>query len=282
MIVDTHAHYLEPPTPERPHHGTSPMAPITYDALAAQAAAAGIDRLVQVTASPMGYDNRYSFEGAAARPDRVLGVIGRVDPLAPAMRDDLAAFAATPRALGIRLTLFHDWSADWLRERALEPFLGEAARLGVPVQIFAPFQNRELAETAHRHDGVRFIVDHMNIRRGSGLAPGEAFAHWDDLIALAQLPNVWIKVSYFPEAAMDSEPFPYRSAQERFRELYEKAGAARLVWGSNYPPAKQACSYLRTLAFVRDECRFLASADREAILGGNFLKEFGAGIGRRG
>lgn len=280
MIIDTHAHYLQPPLPDRPYHAHAPMAPISIDELVAEAETAGIDRIVQVTASTMGYDNRYSFEGAVARPDKVLGVIGRLDPLTRTIRDDLAAFAAQPRALGIRLTLFHDWSAEWLRERVLEEFLGHAAVLDVPIQIFAPFQNGELADTARRHPGVRFIVDHMNIRRGNGLKKGEAFAQWPKLITLAALPNVWIKVSYFPEAAMDAEVYPYVEAQERFRELYERVGAARLVWGSNYPPAKQACTYEQTLQFVRDECRFLDDADRQAILGGNFLNAFGGGIPR--
>jgi predicted TIM-barrel fold metal-dependent hydrolase len=64
----------------------------------------------------------------------------------------------------------------------------------------------------------------------------------------------------------------------RFRELYESVGATRLIWGSNYPPAKRACTYGQALQFIRDECDFLTAADRDAILGGNFMKAFGAGI----
>ena len=74
------------------------------------------------------------------------------------------------------------------------------------------------------------------------------------MIVLAGEPNVWMKVSYFPEAAGFSEKYPFPWAKERFRELFERVGSQRMVWGSNYPPVLTACSYNQALAFVRDEC----------------------------
>jgi L-fuconolactonase len=252
-IVDSHTHYIEPPTDARPYALQSAMHPLSFDEIASQAAAAGVDQVVQVTASTMGDDNRYSFEGHAARPDRVLGVVGRFDPVAPKVRERLAAYRAQRGALGIRLTLFHDFSAGWLRDRALDECLRAAADLDVAVCLFAPGQTAALRETLERHPRTRVIVDHMNIRHE---------------------PNAWIKVSYFPEAAMGSEAYPYPTAQRRFRELYEAVGAGRLVWGSNYPVVARACTWREALDFVRVECDFLAAQDRDAILGGNFLGHF--------
>lgn len=275
MIVDCHTHYIEPEAPGRPYVYPGTLAPISYDQIADQASALGIDRVVQVTASTMGYDNRYSVEGAVARADRVLGVVGRFDPLAPGVADRLAAYWSQPQVLGIRITTFHEPSAKrWLADRALEPFLLAAGRQGVPVCVHAPFQNRELLETVQRHPAVRFIVDHMNVRHERGLSAQAAFSQWAGLLRIAALPNAWVKVSYFPEAVMESERYPFPTAQQRFRELVEHAGAGRLVWGSNYPPVERACTWREALDFIREACGFLSPADRDGILGGNFLRDF--------
>src|SRR5687768_12445074 len=79
LIVDSHTHYIEPDLPDRPYAHKAAMAPVTFEEIAAQAAEAGIDRVVQVTASTMGEDNRYSVEGAKALPERIAGVVGRFD-----------------------------------------------------------------------------------------------------------------------------------------------------------------------------------------------------------
>lgn len=273
-IVDSHTHYIQPPLADRPYLNASAMHPLSFDELAAQADAAGIDRVVQVTASTMGEDNRYSFEGYHARPDKVLGVVGRFDPIAPHVRERLEKYRGQPGALGIRLTLFHDWSEPWLRERALDRFLEAAGQLQVPVCIHAPRQTAELLRTVRRHPATRFIVDHMNIRHEPGMTAHEAFGQWRELLELASAPNAWIKVSYFPEAAMGSETYPYPTARERFRQLYESTGPARLLWGSNYPVVTRACGWREALDFVKAECGFLPPADRDAILGGNFLRDF--------
>lgn len=274
LIVDAHCHYLEANRPDRPYVNASAMHPLSVDALASAADAVGIDRLVQVTSSAMGDDNAYSLEGAAARPDKVLGIVGRFDPIAPRVEERLRAYAAQPHVLSLRLTLFLEESKNWLRDRALQPFLRAAAAIDFPVCIHAPFQNPEMQETARRHPGVRFIVDHMNIRIEPGMSAETAFRQWPALCALAQEPNVWIKASYFCEAASGSESYPYPTARARFRTLYEAAGAARIVWGSNYPVVQRACGYREALEFVRTECDFLAPADCGAILGDNFLRSF--------
>jgi predicted TIM-barrel fold metal-dependent hydrolase len=273
-IVDSHTHYIEPPRADRPYVNASAMHPVSFDEIAAQAQAAGIDRVVQVTASTMGDDNRYSFEGFTARPDKVLGVVGRFDPLAPDVFERLERYLEQPGALGVRLTLFHAWSEGWLRERALDDFLHAAGEFDMPVCIHAPGQTAELLATVKRHPAVRFIVDHMNIRHEPGMTADQAFGQWRELLTLAAHPGVWTKVSYFPEAAMGSEKYPYPSARRRFRELYEHAGADRLIWGSNYPVVTRACGWREALDFVRVECDFLAPADRDAILGGNFIRDF--------
>ena len=277
MVIDSHTHYQQEPTADRPYVNASAMHPLTWDELCAEADKVGVDRLVQVTASAMGDDNRYSLEGALARPDRILGVVGRFDPIAPDVDARLRAYAAQTNVLSLRLTLFLETAKHWLRDRALDDFLHCAAKINFPVCIHAPFMNVEFRETAQRHPDVRFIVDHMNIRIEPGMTVQTAFRQWRELCQLATEPNVWIKASYFCEAANGTESYPYPTARARFKELYEFAGADRIIWGSNYPVVKRACGYLEALEFVRTECDFLSKPDLAAILGGNFARDFASG-----
>lgn len=278
MIVDTHVHYREPPSADHPYRQDGvQMQEMSAEALLEAAGRAGVDAIVQVTPSILGYDNAYSFREAARRPERIVGVIARFDPMAPGMEERLAALQAEPEFLGVRFTLFNDWNETWLQEGRLNPFLEVAQRRDVAVQIFAPYRSAEMAATARRFPGVRFLFDHMGLRHFPGVPIAETYRQWDELLALSGVPNVWIKVSHFPESVATEERSPFPSAQLRLRQLYERAGATRLVWGSNFPPVQRACTYRQAVDLIRTDCSFLTMADREAILGGNFLASFAPG-----
>jgi L-fuconolactonase len=274
MIIDTHVHYTEPASAARPYAlPPGSVTPVSVDALVDEARSLGIDRIVQVTASCMGNDNAYAFEGARARPDGVFGVVGRFDPFAPGLPERLADFMAQPGVIGVRHTLHHPWTAAWLAHRVLDPFLAEAQRRDVPVFLYAPDQAAELADTARRFPGVRLVIDHTALQH-VGASLDEVYAGWDRVIALGALPNVWLKVSYFPESAARFEAFPFPTSQSRFKALHEAVGSSRMVWGSNFPPLAHLSSWRDALSFMRDHCAFLSKDDRADILGRNFARDF--------
>jgi predicted TIM-barrel fold metal-dependent hydrolase len=137
------------------------------------------------------------------------------------------------------------------------------------VEIFAPFQTEEITKVALAYPGIQFLIDHMTIRIMKEYP--DRFFKWQDVLRLGELPNIWMKVSYFPEAAVGSETYPFVHSQQRFKQLYDHIGAGKMVWGSNFPPVKRACSYKQSVDFIKDECNFLTSADKTAIFGQNFL-----------
>lgn len=283
MIVDTHVHYTQPPSVTRPYaHPPGGVLPMAVDEVVAQAQAAGIDRVVQVTPSPMGFDNRYAFEGAQLRPDCVAGIIGRLDPFAPQLQQRLQDFCSLPGVVGVRYTLHHDWAADWLATGKLEPLFAAAQEQGAAVFLYAPDQCEQLQRVARAYPRLRLVVDHTALRHAAGRSLAENFAQWKQVIALARHENVWMKVSYFPEAAAGSEPWPYPTASLRFRELYEAVGAKRMLWGSNFPVVAHLCTYSQALDFIRLGCDFLGDDDRADILGGNFYRHFAPAAPRDG
>jgi predicted TIM-barrel fold metal-dependent hydrolase len=275
MIVDTHVHAVEAPSAERPHDPKgSPAHTLSVEDLFNDARAAGVDKIVQVVPSAMGWDNRYGFEIADKYPDKVVGVIMRFDPFAPDLEARLRAAKEHKKMLGVRFTLTSAETGSWLKEGKLDPFFAAAEKIDTAVQLFAPYLVKESQETVRRYPKLRWLIDHMGLRYYAGKDNTQSFRQWPELLKLAQEPNAWIKCSYFPEAAKDIEQYPYPTAQAKFKELYESAGPSKLVWGSNYPPVTRACTYKQSVDWAVSECTFFKPADREAMLGGNFLKYF--------
>ncbi|TAM77616.1 hypothetical protein EPN44_02755 [bacterium] len=269
-VIDSHVHYWEAGRPDRPwsSDGADIGAPLLAEELLRDAAAAGVSKILQVTPSIMGFDNRYSIEAARRYPERIIGVIGRFDPTGDEVGRRLAQYVSQPGMLGARITLIKRWKR-WLLDGVLETFLAEAGRLRMPVQIYAPNQGALLREAAKRHGETTFLVDHMTLSHSDP----EPFRHWEDVLMLSDAPNVYVKVSYFPEVAHSA--YPFESVQPYFESLYERFGPDRLIWGSNYPPSRSACTYKESVEFVSGALSFLHAADRQKILGTTLLRALG-------
>jgi L-fuconolactonase len=269
MIIDSHLHFYDLSHHKRDAGDTTEH--LAFEDVLQQARAIGIDKITQVTPVAVGYDNSYSFTVAEQHPEDVLGVIARLDPLAADIEEQLIALLRRPKMLALRLTLIDKHNVHWLADRTLDSFFALAGKLGLPIELFAPFRVAEMHETVVRYPGIRWLIDHMGLRYYAGQDNRSAFRQWDDLLALAAEPNAWIKCSYFPEAAKDIEQYPYPLAAGYLRQLHD-AAPDRLIWGSNFPNVHRACTYGQSLDFIRKECDFLSAQDRSALLGGNFLR----------
>lgn len=266
-VIDTHVHYWEPASAERPYdpNGMNLGGHLLVEQLLKDMEAAGVDKIIQVTPSSLGFDNRYALEGAARHPDRIR-VFGRFDPSLPDLPGRLRAYIAQPYMIGVRFTLFGP-HGTWLEDGTLEPFWTEAEKLDIPVAVYAAYQPKALAEVGRRHPGLRLLIDHFTLRH-SNRRP--VFEHWPDVLAMADVPNIYVKASYLPEGTSESYPFP--KAQEYLKQAHDRFGPDRMLWGSNYPPTLRVCSYQESLDFIRVAADFIPPADREKILGGTALK----------
>jgi predicted TIM-barrel fold metal-dependent hydrolase len=270
MIIDAHVHFYDSPRPG--NHPTPVSDHLAFHEVLSEARASGVDKIVQVTPYAMGYDNDFSFAMAERHPDDVLGVIARLDPAAPETIDRLASLMRHSKMLALRLTLIEKERVGWLATGELDGFFARAEQLRVPIELFAPFRVLDMHATVRRFPGIPWLIGHMGLRHYAGMENKEPFGQWPQLLALAREPNVWIKCSYFPEAAKDLEAYPYRIARDHFLRLYEHAGPDRLVWGSDFPNVRRTCTYRQAVDFMRVECDFLAPTEREAIMASNFLR----------
>jgi L-fuconolactonase len=261
-VVDTHVHYWEPESPDRPYdaEGLRHRDPYAVENLIADMDAAGIDKTLQVTPTIMGYDNRYALEGAAKYPDR-LRVFGRFDAMSPDVGRRLEGWLDQPYLVGIRLTLFSPASQKWLAEGVEAPFWREAEKRDIPVAVFVMGQVDQVGKVAERHPGLRLLLDHAGSRFGE-----KRFVDLPQVLALEKLPNVSVKVSGIPENSR--ERYPFRDVQPYLRQVYERFGAGRLMWGSDYPVSAPRGTLREMVDFVGEACDFIPAADRAEILGG--------------
>jgi predicted TIM-barrel fold metal-dependent hydrolase len=69
--------------------------------------------------------------------------------------------------------------------------------------------------------------------------------------------------------------YPYPEAQALIRDLRDKYGAAKLVWGSDMPNVERFCTYRQCVDYVRRYCEFLTQAEKDLILGDNMVELLG-------
>ena len=188
MIVDTHVHV-----------GIWSGGNCSVEEVLANVSAAGVASFVQVTNSNVGWDNGPSLACADEHPERVLGVVGRFEPSAPDVPGRLRAYMSHPRMIGMRVQPKPP-NPEGLRSGMFDPTIAAAAKLGVPIAMFAPFEVSLMHEKVRRFSEGRFLIDHMGLDSKAKLDEAGTFAQWPELLKLAQEPNVWIKVSHFPQA----------------------------------------------------------------------------------
>lgn len=153
-------------------------------------------------------------------------------------------FWETVQELGIPLL----WDIRFVQRRTQADYLGEIER----VHRFAT-----------RFPRIRNILTHglPPHALGSGPIP-------DEILALLHEPNVTLEL-LFPLLYGASWEYPYAEARPIVRELYEKLGASKLLWGSDMPNVERSCTYRQSLTYLTRYCEFIPAGDLDLIVGGN-------------
>ena len=265
MIIDSQVHIWAPATAERPYatkNASKPHreVPLGHDELLREMDGAGVARCVLVPPTWEDDRNDTSLEAARLHPDR-FAVMGRIKLTAPESRALIATWKQQPHMLGVRLVFNRDQSADWLKDGTADWFWDAAERYDIPVMALAPNDVPKLGEIAERHPGLRLIVDHMGLNsvlRGKPLGPAV-----DNVIKLARLKNVAVKVSALPCYVAESYPFP--SIQPLVQRVVDAYGSQRCFWGTDL--SHLPCPYAQVVTLFTEEMKFLSPADLEWIMG---------------
>jgi L-fuconolactonase len=256
FIVDGQLNIWAANTPERPwpadsHEPHRPL-PLEKDELLREMDAAGVNRALLVPPSWQGDTNEVVLDAARQHPDR-FAVMGRFDKDAPGARDRIPSWRKQQGMLGMRLTFRIEDSDDWLWA-ALE-------KSAVPIMIVAANQLATIDRVAARHPGLKLIVDHLAIPRRT--KDDKAFAHIDELLKLAQRPNIAVKSSSLPSYTTDT--YPYRLVHGYLRKVYDAFGPKRMFWGTDL--SKLPCTYRQAVTMFTEELTWLTDEDKQWIMG---------------
>ena len=217
-------------------------------------------------------DNSYQTACVKRYPDRLRSVVlidtDRPDALAELER--LVAEGAT----GIRLR-------PTVRSPGDDPFAiwRKAAELGITVSSGGgrdEFASPLAAETFAAVPTLPIVIEHIGGLKWSDVVPGQRPAMFD----LARFPNAYIKIhglGEFSQRAMPvREPFPFVEPIAPLIEMtYEAFGAARIMWGSDYPPVSMREGYGNALRFTQERLADKTEEERASIFGGVAAKLFG-------
>lgn len=265
MIIDSQVHIWAPPTPEKPfatEDAAKPHRPVPlgHDELLREMNGAGVARCVLVPPTWEADRNDTSLEAARLHPDR-FAVMGKIKLTAPESRALMATWKSQPHMLGIRMVFNAGRSKEWLMDGTADWFWDAAERYDVPVMAFAPNAVPRLGAIAERHPGLRMVIDHLGLSsalRGKTLEPAV-----DEVIKLARLPNVAVKVSALP--CYVEEPYPFPTLHPIVRRVVDAFGPRRCFWGTDL--SHLTCPYKQCVTLFTEEMRSLSSAELEWIMG---------------
>jgi predicted TIM-barrel fold metal-dependent hydrolase len=99
-------------------------------------------------------------------------------------------------------------------------------------------------------------------------ARGDRFELSEELEAVYRRDDFYLEIM-FPITWGGRWDYPYREAQPLIRNLRDRLGAEKLMWGSDMPNVERFCTYRQSLDYVRRYCDFLSARELDLVLGEN-------------
>ena len=202
-----------------------------------------------------GTDNSYPAYCIKKHPDRFAAIgllvgFGLHKPNDPRNPSRLEELMVKHRFSGLRLSPIYDSDVRWLNDPVCYPLWKKAEKLKAVFNIFLkPHQLGQVGDMARRFPGVNIVIDHFAMIDISK----PASAGIDKIVALAKLPNVYVRTSLHNPS---QQSMPYRDMWPYLKRAYDAFGPKRLIYGNFYE-----------LLIMKDLVPFFTVQDKEWILG---------------
>ena len=268
--IDAQVHASERNHPGRPWaaalHGP---AEVTGDDMVAAMAAVGVDGAILVSPFTMyRYDASYAIQVHARHPGR-FGLVKPLDTSDPAVAETIAAWAATPGAVGVRVMMNRDVSTD-PADPGLNRVLAAAARHSLPVNLLAWGRLDQAGQLAARNPSTRLVIDHLGLQQPfEPPPPAQPFADLPKVLALAAHDNIAIKIT--GACTLSRVPFPYEDLWDPLGRIFDAFGMKRCLWGTDWTRAVALLTYAQGVEAFRVAGR-LSDSDRAALMGGSLQR----------
>lgn len=269
-IIDAQVHAYEHDHPGRPWaavlHGP---ASVTGDAMIAAMDAVGVDAAILVSVFTMyRFDSSYAEQVYRAHPTR-FRLIKPVDPTDPSVNETIDQWVKTPGTVAIRIMLNRGVSED-AADPGINRVLAAAARHNIPVNLLCWGRLDQVKQLAARNPDTRIVVDHLGLEQPYEPPPlAQPFGEIEKVLALAQHPNVVIKIT--GACTLSQKAYPYPDIWDPLARIFDAYGMERCLWGTDWTRAVQVLTYQQGVNAFKVTDR-LTRTEREALMGGNVEK----------
>ena len=256
------------------------------EALIAEMDYANVDKALLHRTPYMGVSNQYIAQCTSSFPDRLKGLAyipeWQIEPdLDNSIREieraiidlDLSGLQFNP-SYGRLYGKVRDWNAP-----SFTPFWDAVASLDVPVffTISASSLSAYLEELMalrawmDRYPNVEVVQTHgFNWR---AFASQDVLAIPDAVYEAAPIdnPNYHVQI-LFAVFLQTRWEYPMPQVRETLRDMVDRLGADRILWGTDIPIVLLHWTYLQSLNYIRNYCDFMSRSEMELVLGGNMAR----------
>jgi predicted TIM-barrel fold metal-dependent hydrolase len=135
------------------------------------------------------------------------------------------------------------------------------------------FQLDGLRKVLHKFPEMKTLVLHLGVSKLGDLSQKYPFPILQQTLALSKYPYVLFGLAGLDCLSPSSE-YPYPREQEIVKATYERVGAKKLFWGSDFPTVLKWCTYKQWLDLIKRHCTFIPPDDKKMILGENLESFF--------
>lgn len=222
-------------------------ASVTAEDLLRQMDAIGVDGAVLVSFGMIyGFDNRYALDAVARYPER-FALVGRLNPAAADLAADVAAFAAHPGVVGVRVLALQPGQ---LAAGHFDPMFRAAEANGLALCLYTMDSLEGLHRLAAAHPDLQIVLDHLCLEQpdAAALAAGaDPFARLPQILELARHPNIAAKLTGI--ATLSKRPYPFEDLWPSIHRIIAAFGPERLMWGTD--TTRTGLAYREELDFMR-------------------------------
>ena len=230
--IDAHVHVWTDDTdayPFGPHDGlAAPSRTYAADSLVQAMNQAEVAQALAIQPRVYGYDHAHLLSVGTELKERIR-VMPLINVARPSACSELESLATHPAVAGFRVIVRTPRLATALLAEPATQVWTRLAELRLPVGflIDPPLLPVVKDIAAYRPD-LRIVVDHLaciDAKSWQGQGPA--------LLRLSRRRNVYVKMSALGH--LSDLPSPYTDLHEAVIQLLESYGAARLLWGSDWP-----------------------------------------------
>jgi predicted TIM-barrel fold metal-dependent hydrolase len=233
----------------------------TAEELLAEMDEAGVD--AAVIHPPFSWDptsGALAIEAAKKYPTR-FAILGQFPLQDAENRKLIKGWRNQPGMMGLRWPFIAEAQQKWLFDGSLEWLWSAAEDEGLPVAMMGGLYLKKFREIAEAHPRLKLIIDHCGLNRTGKDA--EAFIHLDELLDMAELPNVAVKATGAP--AYSTQAYPFRNIHDGLHRIFDAYGPKRFFWGTDI--TRMPCSYRQCVTFFAEELPWLKGKDLEDVMG---------------